>query len=607
MRRYEAKHFSLARSGILSGRRMRRRTVSLVVAIALVGQLLVNVVPSPAEAAGFPQSQNIAMVPNAFGRINHGGTLPTSGFPSYSPDFTDISPEAIRDDATNPIGSGFDTVVLNGMCDIATFLADAEFKSRIEGFIRGGGKLVIWDSECSSTDYSLFALPFTTSNPGNAGAQGTLTDEEDNTLSSTDPTSAEYVDVNAVAAQTDAVGDANVFTTFDPGWFIDLKGTNILGVNGPVQAYANLGDGLIIYSGLDKDFLPSGSFDPTSTSGSTHLARIWMLELLQPWNPDGLPHDNPVVGGKTSVLALGDSYSAGVGGLGEPQSQDCWARADASFSGQLVGRAKAAGRNVEYENHACIGATTADILNRSQPNTSQSKQLDYVTSMKPDVITLTIGGNDIGFGPIATGCVINSVVFAYQCSVNAKNVNLVDKAATERSSWDGLYDRLAKTYVALRNAQGSEGDLYVLTYPTVFEKTALWDPDYLFALRSGPFGLPTTGNCFGFSSGQSRESNQLSTRLGDTIYLAAQAANAQVGNVHFVDWRSEVVTESEGFFGRTKVRVAYNSEGLCARNRPWDMNGLAFGEGQRFGKDSFHPTEQGYKLASERLESELGW
>lgn len=82
-------------------------------------------------------------MPDASGRQDNGGTFPTSGFPGgYAPSFTNITPEAIRGDATNPL-AGFDTVVLNGINHIDTFLANAQCKSRIEAFVTAGGKLVI--------------------------------------------------------------------------------------------------------------------------------------------------------------------------------------------------------------------------------------------------------------------------------------------------------------------------------------------------------------------------------------------------------------------------------------------------------------------------------
>jgi lysophospholipase L1-like esterase len=249
-----------------------------------------TVVNQAASAAAIPRSQTIALVPDADGRFNHGGTLPTSGFPNYTPTFTNITPDSIRDDAVDPLASGgYDTLVLNGICDIATYLASPNFKSRVEGFVGNGGKLIIWDSECQNTDYSGFTLPFTTNNPGAQGAQGTLTDLEENPLSSTDSTSPSFLNAALIASLTDAVGDSNVFTTFDQHWFVDLQATNINGVTGPVQAYGNIGRGLVIYSGLDKDFMPGPSFDPAATDGASHLNRVWLLQLLQPWDPDNLP------------------------------------------------------------------------------------------------------------------------------------------------------------------------------------------------------------------------------------------------------------------------------------------------------------------------------
>jgi len=272
-------------------------------------------------ALALTRSQNVALVPSATGKFNFGGTLPTAiagqpGVPAgYSPTFANVSPDAIANGSiANPI-TGFDTVVLVGLCDIGNYLADADFKTRIEAFVSAGGKLVIWDSECTSTNYSNFVYPFTTSNPGAAGATGTLTDVEENSLSSSIPTDPEYVNVAAVASQTDAVGDANVFVSFNQNWCTDLRATNVLGVNGPVQTYARLGSGLIVYDGLDKDFMSNSnpSFDPASASGTVHLQRIWLLQLLQPFNPDNLPCGVKVFGlslsPKTATNPAGTSHT----------------------------------------------------------------------------------------------------------------------------------------------------------------------------------------------------------------------------------------------------------------------------------------------------------
>jgi len=427
----------------MSSRRFRRfAACGAAAAMVAVG---LPALAAQASAAGYPRSQRVAMVPDAGGRNNNGGTLPTAAFPdSYAPQFTNVTIESIRDDATDPLVVGeFDTVVLNTVCDVATFLGNPQFKSRLESFVTSGGKLIIWDSECTATDYTKFAIPFTTSNPGAAGAHGTLVDVEANTLSSSDPASAQYVNVAAVSTGTDAVGDANVFTTYDPRWFVDLRATNSLGVNGPVQAYAKLGSGLVIYSGLDKDSMSGGTFDPAATDGVSALNRIWLLELLQPWNPDGLPASTPAAGGKNlNYVALGDSYSAGEGagsgkffqntvytcstgrgrnawvqtGLKSPKQGPGWTcvpvrvdipchRAPTAWSFTV---AKMSGDiNDDVQNAACTGATVyANLLDNwlhgEQP---QSKRLADLNKKKPvDLVTFTIGGNDIDFPGIVAAC-----------------------------------------------------------------------------------------------------------------------------------------------------------------------------------------------------------
>jgi len=229
-------------------------------------------------------SQKIALVPSADGRYDYGGTLPTA-FNCYVPTFVNVSAESIRDNATDPLVSGgYDTVVLVGICDINEFLSNNRFKSRIENFVSNGGKLIIWDSECRGTDYSKFVFPFFTSNPGQAGSTGVLFDIEENTLSSKNILSDNYINVSYVGSQTTAVGDANVMVTQDPNWCVDMTAENSNGVTGPVHTYAQFGKGLIIYDGFDKTDLYTGQTIGTA-DGVQNLGKIWMLELKQAWNP----------------------------------------------------------------------------------------------------------------------------------------------------------------------------------------------------------------------------------------------------------------------------------------------------------------------------------
>jgi putative alpha-1,2-mannosidase len=117
-----------------------RRRVTILLALLIAATSLISVLQATAtNAASIPRSQNIALVPDANGRVDSGGTFPTAGFPNgYAPTFSNVSPEDIRDAAVNPIGSGFDTVVLNSICDIADFLSNAQFKSPLSRSSRVG-------------------------------------------------------------------------------------------------------------------------------------------------------------------------------------------------------------------------------------------------------------------------------------------------------------------------------------------------------------------------------------------------------------------------------------------------------------------------------------
>ncbi len=200
--------------------------------------------------------------------------------------------------------AAFDTAVLNVAsyemdCDVDTL--GASEKADLVSFVSGGGKLIIYDSECSAQDYSWLPFPFTTNNPGAAGATGILTIAEENILASASDASPHFIDADGLGSNSDAVGDMNVMTTLDPNWCLSMSGTNNNQVTGPVHAYAFHGSGLIIYNGLDVDDLGDESSPPYPNG----LEKIWLQELqtpLQPSNND-LPCGILVIGTVTPSAA----------------------------------------------------------------------------------------------------------------------------------------------------------------------------------------------------------------------------------------------------------------------------------------------------------------
>src|ERR1700761_1803504 len=103
----------------------------------------------------------------------------------------------------------------------------------------------------------------------------------------------------------------------------------------------------------------------------------------------------PAVAGQAKAatvnyVALGDSYSSGVGTGSESGSCD--------QSSQAYGPLWASGHGATFTFGACSGATTSSVI---------SSQLSYLSS-STTLVSLTIGGNDVGFSSIMETCVLES-------------------------------------------------------------------------------------------------------------------------------------------------------------------------------------------------------
>jgi hypothetical protein len=263
----------------------RNKTIRLItiLALALFALSLLSTSIKPANALVFPRSSNVALVPGP--NCINGGTLYTgSSWPDVPPNsgftFTNLSPNSIRDDAVDPIAAGgYDTVMLmTANFVFASYWADADFQSRITSFVNGGGKLIIYTSE-RLNDFSGFIYPFTVNFPGATGSLGgTLNNIADDTLSSSNPADASYINLGLITAQTDAVQDTQVMTSNDPNWYVDMYGINANNVGGPAHTYAFYGAGLIIYNGLDVDY-GSQSYPPSNAAGRNAIQMIWWREL----------------------------------------------------------------------------------------------------------------------------------------------------------------------------------------------------------------------------------------------------------------------------------------------------------------------------------------
>ncbi|NYI04031.1 SGNH/GDSL hydrolase family protein [Allostreptomyces psammosilenae] len=152
---------------------------------------------------------------------------------------------------------------------------------------------------------------------------------------------------------------------------------------------------------------------------------------------------SPASAAAPSYVALGDSYSSGVGaGSYDSASGDCrrsayayprlWANANSPASFSFV---------------ACSGATTASVT---------SSQLGALSSTT-GLVSISVGGNDVGFADVMTDCVLWST---------STCVSAVNAAINEvRTILPGNLDRL---YSQIRS-RSPNAQVFVLGYPRFYQ------------------------------------------------------------------------------------------------------------------------------------------
>jgi lysophospholipase L1-like esterase len=108
----------------------------------------------------------------------------------------------------------------------------------------------------------------------------------------------------------------------------------------------------------------------------------------------------PASAGPTEYVALGDSYVAGPGIPRQNGLPIGCARSDNDYPSIV----RSSLRPERFRDVSCSGATTANLAGAQQvPGGTNPAQLNALTA-RTDLVTLGIGGNDIGFGQIILTC-----------------------------------------------------------------------------------------------------------------------------------------------------------------------------------------------------------
>lgn len=335
-----------------------------------------------------------------------------------------------------------------------------------------------------------------------------------------------------------------------------------------------------------------GSFQLEFNSDSTQLLMNTVAGRTVLQAPNTAPH-------YIDYLGLGDSFSSGEGaynylpgtdGDREPQDgidttkEKCHV---SSLSYPMLVAVSSGLENNNYKNVACSGAKFIDIsenssLYRGQEDRLaalddqqiiQSKsealssftpgraaQIEFVEKYKPKAITLTIGGNDVGFAEKLADCVISPISCTYSVDPAAKR-GLFTEIQRAFSTLTGLYDKL---HEASPNTK-----IYVLGYPNF---------------------LGDAETC-GINTGL-LDNNERSMIKGATAYLndVIEAA-AKHSGVSFVD-----------------IQDSLAGKELCSDASKTAFNGIKLGNDHHLilGNESYHPNALGYSMIASAFTSQIG-
>lgn len=247
------------------------------------------------------------------------------------------------------------------------------------------------------------------------------------------------------------------------------------------------------------------------------------------------PYPDQVGDGSGHVLALGDSYSSGEG-LGGTFIAGCYLEPTDTSSNQCHRSHYAYSGYVRpnegHDFYACSGAVTKDVLGST--SYWESNQISQVSS-NYDTVTLTIGGNDVGFANIVKACVSQTPdVDAVNDFVTDDRTNVVGDcdfwlSAAQKTLGAGgarFATTLANTYNAILGRMGRTARLVIGTYPVIFPNVGTYTGAVDFG---GNFCVAADLGVFGKYGYKSTRISQMAA-LQATMNAAIRQAVQRIAN-----------------------------------------------------------------------------
>ena len=313
------------------------------------------------------------------------------------------------------------------------------------------------------------------------------------------------------------------------------------------------------------DSFSSGEGDYLGDSGNRHLL------YLSGTDEDGPPREKCHISKRSYPFLLReryglDSYSMKSVACSGAMTKDVagyfsWLpQKSDDYDGQ-GDRLKGVAQKEQYQQSALEGFTPGRV-----------RQIEFVKKYKPRAITITAGGNDVGFATTISECV--------QAALDECEAAVSDGAVRRRlaRSMNRSFITLRNLYINLRNASSSSS-IYVIGYPLIIN-----DDEVLAGL-----GKPCALNA-GYASLKERILINEATRyMNDVIEAAARSAG-----VKYID-----------------VERALDGGRLCEGVFTGYVTGVADQFGRTGSSDElksfiYHPNVVGHRMMAQKIQSAIG-
>uniref|UniRef100_UPI003158D8B3 SGNH/GDSL hydrolase family protein n=1 Tax=Nocardiopsis sp. N85 TaxID=3029400 RepID=UPI003158D8B3 len=278
------------------------------------------------------------------------------------------------------------------------------------------------------------------------------------------------------------------------------------------------------------------------------------------WRTRVAPEEGAVWG---NYVSLGDSYSSGDGaGDYAPETAvagGCWRSANA-YAHLIEEEFDFAGALAFY---ACSSHKGSAMLSELGTPDSQIERVTEHTSL----VTLGIGGNDLGFIPVLRTCIVRMPLLESSvCTAQEEDIaERMDK-----------FEETLSTVVGEIRSRAPDARILVLGYPRLFPE----EPPGMYYTLTVKDQLWLNGIAERFN-----------TRIRDVVYRADGGiyGTREAGSVEYVNTFS-----------------AFSGHEVSAEDA-W-LNGIVlgqFGEGLKVDRATFHPTAQGQRSLAERVRLQI--